>query len=170
MPINEPVNISTADIVPEDIYLAEIADVEIVEGKKYQSTEMEKKLQFTFKVLEGAQAGKTFQKRTTFKYTGGTMSSGLFLIVQAVVGTVVPADKINMTFLNSLIGARLRVVVKNTVDAQGREWNNCDSFMKAPTVTAPATEAVAAAPTPTPAVEATPAPTAEAPANEYPAI
>ncbi len=120
--------------LPEDIYQVELIDISEVEGKKYKSEELEKKLKFEFAVVEdGEFYGYRVWKRLplTAPNNDEQYENNLHKIVKAIKGRSLTFDEC-VTFgtdeLNELFNKQLRVTTKNT-EKDGKIFTNIEAYL-----------------------------------------
>lgn len=112
-------------LLKNDIYQVELVDVNLVENKKYQSTEIEEVLTFEFAVLQGKDVdggdarlrllAKNFVP--TYLYISSKKGKNwLYKVVEALIGRDLTKDEeangINSKTLNFLIGKQCRVLLE----------------------------------------------------------
>lgn len=124
--------------VAPDVYPVEILDIEEREGTKYQSSEVETQINVKFAIIEeGPFYGRLLWATCSPKFTGGTKQSKLYQVVVAALGREFTQDELKRAheivtpdFLNSLIGAQLRltVSVKDRQDGSGKT-NRIEAYM-----------------------------------------
>jgi len=138
-------------LIPEDVYQTEITNLEYkIEPNRYKEREKDpvKKAQmpdekqiinFEFTIIEeGEMYGrKLWQKMTPMKPypPTGTVTSWMYRLASAMAGhpiTSAEADTYTSSDVNGYIHRQVQVVVKHSVpDANGKVWNNIESFLKA---------------------------------------
>lgn len=118
-------------IIPDDMYVCEIKDLEEAKQQKYQAPEgtLEEAIRIKLVITEGEFKGHTLVKQVRPQigkgFKGGSPSN-LYLFLDAVLGY---ADA-SIEAVNETIGKQVRVIVKSKTGKDGRVYNYIDSFMK----------------------------------------
>jgi hypothetical protein len=123
--------------LPADIYHVFIEDVDVVKTKAYQSEEQVWQLKFTFQLLEDPN-----KSRKVWKYVTPVISAGgpnkkpanFNLIYEAVFSRTPYQDQIrniNPDVVNTFIGKQLRLTLRKTVSAEGKDTNKIESYLPA---------------------------------------
>jgi len=141
--INKTIKIEKKEggkLLPEDIYNVELFDVNIEQGKKFQSEELENKLSFLFVILDGKDGEEDLRGRILSKkfvpmylYIGKNGKNMLFQIVEALLGRELTREQIaNFTTdnIDQLIGMQCRVTVKDKQTAQGNTFSNIEGLLR----------------------------------------
>ena len=120
------------EIIPEDMYTCEIADVQEKEQIKFGTKDTkESVLLFSFTILEGGCAGQKLWKRIR-PIVGGGFESGqpshLFLLLKAVFGTSPEEGRVDAKVVNSLVGKKVRLAVSQKNGSNNKVYNNIDRF------------------------------------------
>ena len=120
-------------VIPEDVYLCEIKDLEEVEQQKYKAPvgEMEEVIRIKLAVLQGEFEGQTLVKQvrpTIGEGFDGGSPSGLYVFLKAVLGSEFEPS---LDVVNSVIGKQVKAVVKVKLSQKGKEYNVVDTFMVA---------------------------------------
>ena len=130
-------------VIPEDVYLCEIKDLEEVEQQKYKAPqgEMEEAIRVKFTILDGEFKDQTLIK--TVKpvigegFEGGSPSN-LYILLKSVLGNDFEPT---LETVNSIIGRQVKVIVKIKTSQKGKDYNIIDNFMAVrPVRTTPITE------------------------------
>ena len=116
-------------LMPEDIYVCKIKDLEEIDQKKYNSDETEKAIRVKLIIAEGEYTGssliKTVRPIINTGFEGG-QASNLYILMRSVLGD---NFEHSLDVLNSIIGQQVRAVVKVKKGQKG-EYNVVDDFMK----------------------------------------
>lgn len=122
--------------VPEDIYQVQLLDVtEKFVDSKFKPGTKERLLSFQFTILDqGEYRGRNIWRNNVPSqlWESSKGKNLLFKITEAIImRPFTEQEALNMTstFINKLIGFQCRIVVKNTVGADKKVWNNIDSFL-----------------------------------------
>ena len=123
--------------MPADVYQVEIENVEVRQGKGYQTDELEDQLSFTFVVIdEGPFYGRFVWRSMAPKLVGGTKQSTLYQFLATLNGKGYSREEcanarevITPAFLNGLIGIQLRVSLVQKVGEDGVTRNKIASFL-----------------------------------------
>lgn len=125
--------------LPADVYPVQILDIEEREGTKWQSTEVEVQINVKFVVLEeGPHYGRFLWATCSPKIAGGSKQSKLYQVIVAATGKEFTKDELQKAheivtadFLNSMIGAQLRVavIVTDKQDGSGGKSNKINTYM-----------------------------------------
>lgn len=125
------------DILPNDVYQAEVLDIELKEEKKWNSEEIINKLVFTFVVVEeGEFYGRRLWQYATPKLTKFKGGSNLYKVLSGIAGRQLtdeecasPEDTCSDEALNALIGKQVRLTVGQKEKKNGELKNIIDGFM-----------------------------------------
>lgn len=119
------------ELLPEGMYTAQVTDINLEEGveSKYGKKD---KFYFTLGILDEEERAKKLMHFTTTAYnagfTGGS-SSKLYDTACAIMGEQLDAEQ--PLDVNTLIGGRLRIVVKHQVSKKdGKTYANITEVMK----------------------------------------
>ncbi len=113
-----------SDPLPEDVYDARITDMKLVEGKKFQSEELEKKILFEFTVTKGDFKNQKVYTRVRPKLSSEPKPSNLWKLASAALGQDPDKSKFH---IHDLAEADLRISV--TINERG--YNQILGYMKA---------------------------------------
>jgi len=135
------------DPLPENVYQVELLDITVDNRPTYDTRNKpdsekvyEKVFNFQFTLLSGRDMKKGEDLRgrniwqnyvATFLYIGKNGKNTLYQIIEAIIGhEMSPAEEANMdtAFLNGLIGAQCRVLVKNNTK-DGKTYSNIENFL-----------------------------------------
>lgn len=146
--ITKPLNVAGAkakefELLPKDVYQVELQDVEVKEQTKYQSTETQEVLNFTFVVIEdGKYYGRKIWQTCSQVMANGKKQSNLYKVMAALEGReftveecVDPAFLNDEAFMNGQVGKQLRLTIGQKVGEQsGKMKNFIDSFLPVKTL------------------------------------
>jgi hypothetical protein len=121
------------DILPEDIYEAEVFDVKEVEDTGYQTDEMEEKIEFTFSILDEKYKGRRLWKKVRAVIADGKNSpkpSELYKILCSLDNLNWGEQEVSAEDINKLIGKKCRIVVKKETSKKGNEYNKITDVLK----------------------------------------
>ncbi len=123
--------------MPPDVYEFTLIDVAVVEKKKFNSEEKEKRIQFKFACIEegpyyGSQVWRDVTQKLT-KYKGG---SNLYLALKGIMGREITDEEVNNAasflsdeLLNGLVGTQVRLSVDQVTSETGKVYNNLVSYL-----------------------------------------
>lgn len=117
--------------LPEGVYTTEVVDVELKEKQKGYKGEIVDKYWFRLGILDNEYRGKSIVHFTSLAYTAGFkggQASKLYELVCAVMGEKIEDSK--PFDVNTLIGGRLRIVVKHIGNNEGKVYANIAEVMK----------------------------------------
>lgn len=143
MPITKGLDVKTPEgkafpAMPKGVYPFELIDVSLVEKKKYQSEELEMKIQFKFACIkEGPYYGRFIWRDVSQKLSKFKGGSNLYNVLKGILNREITEEEIanqkevmGMEFYNSLIGTQLLLVVgQNTSEQTGKVFNSIDSYL-----------------------------------------
>lgn len=144
MPVKQGTTVEAAkgknfEPLPADVYPVQILDIEEREGTKWQSTEVEVQINVKFAVIEeGPHYGRLLWATCSPKIAGGSKQSKLYQVIVAATGKEFTKDELQKAheivtpdFLNSMIGAQLRVavIVTDKQDGSGGKSNKINTYM-----------------------------------------
>lgn len=126
------------EVLPEEVYHAEVLDVEFKMQKKWQSDEEESTLVFTFVVIEdGEHYGRRLWQYATPKLTKFKGGSNLYKVLTGLYGRQLtddecasPEETCSDDAINDLIGRQVRLGVGQKVKENGELKNIINSFFK----------------------------------------
>lgn len=120
------------EVLPEDIYVCEITDVNEVEQPSYDDPSIkEKALKFEFTITEGEFQDRKCWKKVTPKLNAGFeggQPSNLHILMSAVLGKPPVIEEIDYEKINDLIGKSLRIALKIKESKEGKEYNIINDF------------------------------------------
>lgn len=117
------------DVVPEGIYTAQIADVVLKKNQKGYKGKLVDKLWFKLGILDEEQRGLSVLHSVSTAFTAGFsggQASKLYDLACAVAGEKLDDKSLDV---NTLIGGRLRIVVKHK-EVNGKTYVNVAEVMK----------------------------------------
>jgi hypothetical protein len=117
------------ELIPEGVYIAQVADVVLKKNQKGYKGKLVNKLWFKLGILDEEQRGLGIIHFVSTAFTAGFsggQSSKLYDFACAVVGEQLDDTSIDV---NTLIGGRLRIVVKHK-ESNGKTYSNITEVMK----------------------------------------
>jgi hypothetical protein len=121
------------ELLPEDIYEAEVFDVKEVEDQGYQTEEMEEKIEFTFNILDEQYKGRKLWKKVRAVIADGTKSpkpSELYKILCSLDNVNWGEKDVTPEDINKMIGKKCRIVVKQKTSLKGNGYNIITDVLK----------------------------------------
>lgn len=122
--------------MPEDMYQVQLLDItEKFVDSKFKPGTKERLLSFQFTILdEGPYRGRNIWRNNVPSqlWESSKGKNLLYRITEAIIMrpfTEAEAKNMTSTFINKLIGFQCRIVVKNTIGADKKVWNNIESFL-----------------------------------------
>jgi hypothetical protein len=123
--------------LPEDVYHAELIDVEYREGTNFNTQEPEERLNFTFAIIdEGDNYGRRVWKEVRPVISVKPKHSNLWELVKQLTGReftneecLKQHEQLTPEFLNSLVGIHKRLALSIHTSQTGRKSNKISSIM-----------------------------------------
>lgn len=125
--------------IPKNVYPAEILDVNLNEAKGKFAQPGEKVFSFQFVLLDGKDKGESLRGRSvwanfvpTYLYIGKNGKNDLYNIIEAVLERELEMEEeanFDKSFINSLIGKQLRIMVEPRVTDKGT-YDNITNYLE----------------------------------------
>jgi hypothetical protein len=135
---------SNFEPLPDDVYTAQLIDIELEEKPSYNDkNKMEKVFNFIFAILDQDFRGRWMSRGfvPTYLYIGKKGKNALYEILEALKGSTLTEEEeayMGGEFINAQIRKQVRLVVK-TKEKGDKKYSNIESFMHARTQLTPFT-------------------------------
>ena len=117
------------DPLPEDVYLVKITKIDKIQDKKWQSDQLETKLNFEFSLLSEEYKGRKLYRKVRPVLSYQPKESNLYSIACAALRFKLGDKDFEEFHLSNLMDKELRVSTA-VVEKNGKKYNNIAAFLK----------------------------------------